>query len=81
MSFRVRVDGRGRIVLPKEFRERLGVREGDEVVLMLRGDRIILVRAEDPFRVLESILGDLTFSRDLRRIAEREALREVEEKS
>ena len=37
MSFRVRVDGRGRIVLPKEFRERLGVREGDEVVLMLRG--------------------------------------------
>ena len=80
MYARVRVDAKGRIVLPREFRNALGIREGDEVSLSIRGDRIIVERCEDPFKVLEEVLGDLTFDRSLRRVAEEEAMKLVEER-
>ena len=73
------MDGKGRIVLPKKVREALNLREGDEVVIILKGGRLILEKAENPFKVIEEILGDLTFSRELRRIAEKEALKVVGE--
>ena len=73
------MDGKGRIVLPKKVREALNLREGDEVVIILKGGRIILEKAENPFKVIEEIQGDLTFSRELRRIAEKEALKVVGE--
>ncbi|RLE61642.1 MAG: hypothetical protein DRN53_05320 [Thermoprotei archaeon] len=78
MYARVRVDDKGRIVLPKEFRKALDVKEGDELIITLKGSRIVIEKSEDPFKVLEEVLGDLTFSRELRRIAEKEALKEVE---
>ncbi|MCD6357189.1 MAG: AbrB/MazE/SpoVT family DNA-binding domain-containing protein [Thermoproteales archaeon] len=80
MYARVRVDAKGRITLPKEFREALSIREGDELLLSIRGNRIIVERCEDPFKVLEEVLGDLTFERGLRRVAEEEALRLVKER-
>jgi len=79
MIARSHVDGKGRIVLPKKVREALNLREGDEVVIILKGGRLILEKAENPFKVIEEILGDLTFSRELRRIAEKEALKVVGE--
>lgn len=79
MIARSRVDGKGRIVLPKKVRKALNLREGDEVVIILKGGRLILEKAENPFKVIEEILGDLTFSRELRRIAEKEALKVVGE--
>ena len=79
MIARSRVDGKGRIVLPKKVREALNLREGDEVVIILKGGRLILEKAENPFKVIEEILGDLTFSRELRRTAEKEALKVVGE--
>lgn len=79
MIARSRVDGKGRVVLPKKVREALNLREGDEVVIILKGGRLILEKAENPFKVIEEILGDLTFSRELRRIAEKEALKVVGE--
>jgi AbrB family looped-hinge helix DNA binding protein len=33
---------KGQITIPKEIRDRLGVREGGKVVLVLRGDEIVL---------------------------------------
>lgn len=79
MIARSRVDGKGRIVLPKKVREALNLREGDEVVIILKGGRLILEKAENPFKVIEEILGGLTFSRELRRTAEKEALKVVGE--
>ena len=79
MSVRVRVDSKGRIVLPKKFRDALGIREGDELVLVLEGGKVIIKKAEDPFKVLEEVLGELSFSRELRRVAEEEGLKEVME--
>ncbi len=65
------------IAISKEIKERLGMKEDEEVEISLEGDQIIIRRLEDPFKVLEDLLGDLTFSRDLRRVAEEEALKEV----
>lgn len=74
-----RLDKRGRIVIPKEFRRALNIRDGGEVILTLRGDRILVERAEDPFQILAEVLGDLSFDRSLRRAAEEEALKTLEE--
>ena len=78
MVFRVRVDGKGRITLPKEVRAALGIKEGEDLLLDIMDGRVVLEKTEDPFKVLSEILGDLTFTRGLRRSAEEEALREVE---
>ena len=80
MSVRVRVGKRGRIVLPKEFRDALGIREGDELVMMLKDGRIIIEKAENPFKVLEEVLGEISFSRKLRGVAEEEGLKELRER-
>jgi len=77
MYARVRIDSKGRIILPKEFREALSIREGDELIITLKGDKVVIEKSEDPFKVLEEVLGDLTFSRELRRAAEEEALKEL----
>ena len=77
MCARVRVDSKGRVVLPKKFRDTLGIKEREELILILRNNRIIVEKVENPFRVLEEVLGDLTFSRELRKTAEEEALKEV----
>ncbi|RLG74620.1 MAG: AbrB family transcriptional regulator [Thermoprotei archaeon] len=77
MCARVRVDSKGRVVLPKKFRDTLGIKEREELILILRNNRIIVEKVENPFRVLEEVLGDLTFRRELRKTAEEEALKEV----
>ncbi|MHC1629286.1 MAG: AbrB/MazE/SpoVT family DNA-binding domain-containing protein [Candidatus Nezhaarchaeales archaeon] len=79
MSARARIDSKGRVFLPKEFREALGVKEGDELVIMLKNGKIIIERAEDPFKILGEVLGELSFSRELRKTAEEEGLRAVKE--
>ena len=48
--------------IPKEFKETLGIQEGDEVLLSTHSSRVIVERYEDLFKVLEEVLGTLTFS-------------------
>ena len=64
-------------MLPKEFREALGLREGDELLLSLHGDKIIIEKREDPFKVLEELLEGISFDRSLRKVAEAEAMKIV----
>ncbi|ADC66522.1 transcriptional regulator, AbrB family [Ferroglobus placidus DSM 10642] len=53
---KVRVDRYGRIVLPKEIRERLGIHENSELTLSVREDEIVIrVQRED----LEKKVDDL----------------------
>lgn len=78
MYSRVRVDSKGRITLPREVRETLNIKEGDELIITIKGNKIILEKVEDPFKILERVLGDLTFSRELREIAESEAFKILE---
>lgn len=39
---KVRVDKRGVIVIPKEIREKLGIKEGSVLELVVEGDRIVI---------------------------------------
>lgn len=77
MYVRCRVDERGRIVIPKEIRKALNIKRGSELVLKVENNRIIIEKAINPFKVLENILGEFTFSRGLRRKAEEEAFKQL----
>ncbi len=42
MPYRVKINSKGQIFIPKELRERFQLREGEEVLLM-PGDQVILL--------------------------------------
>ena len=46
------VTRKGQITIPKEIRNRLGVREGEKVIFVLRGDEVVL-------RVIRGTILDL----------------------
>jgi len=77
MSLEVRLDERGRVTIPREIRDKLGLKPGERLLVKVQGNSIVLTRAEDPFKIIESILKDLTFERSLRFEAEKQALREL----
>ena len=45
---RVRISSKGQLVIPKEIRDRLGLNPGDELVLYLVGDRLIVAEPVKP---------------------------------
>jgi len=47
------VDSKGRIVLPKRVRERLGIEPGTEVEVREEGGKILVEPEDDPGEVLE----------------------------
>ena len=77
MSLEVRLDERGRVTIPREIRNKLGLKPGERLLVKVQGNSIVLTRAKDPFKIIESILKDLTFERSLRFEAEKQALREL----
>jgi AbrB family looped-hinge helix DNA binding protein len=41
----VRVDERGRVVVPADVRDRLGIKDGSVVILTVEGDHVTLISA------------------------------------
>ncbi|RSN76924.1 MAG: AbrB family transcriptional regulator [Thermoproteota archaeon] len=66
-----KVDGRGRVTLPKDIREKVNIKEDG------KEGSIMIGKAEDPFKLLEKLLGDLSFDRSLRKVAEKQAMKEI----
>jgi len=64
----VRLSRKGQFVLPKEMRDALKVGEGDELLAVLDGDRVILTRPEDHARATRGALRG-TWGRNSREIA------------
>jgi AbrB family looped-hinge helix DNA binding protein len=63
----VTVDSKGRIVLPKEVRERLDIRPGTEVEVRVEDGRVVVDTEPDPERVvdrLESLVAEASAERD-----------------
>ncbi len=59
MSAVVRVGRRYTIVIPKEVRERVRLKEGSRLLVRVKGRSIILEPLpEDPFKVLERVIGE-----------------------
>lgn len=43
----VRIRSKGQIVIPKAFRDELGLDEDDDLVVFRRGDSLVLMRSDD----------------------------------
>jgi len=55
---RVRLSSKGQLVIPKEIRDRLGLDAGDELVLYLVGERLIVAEPVKP-SPLETALAEI----------------------
>jgi AbrB family looped-hinge helix DNA binding protein len=49
----VKVDSKGRVVLPQELRERLGISPGSEVEIHQEGERVVVELEDDPQKILD----------------------------
>jgi len=47
MDAAARVSSKGQVTVPKSVREALGIRQGDEVVFRVEGNRAVLARTVD----------------------------------
>jgi len=55
----IRVGKKFTIVLPKEIRTKLNIREGDLLSVKVEGGRIILEpKRSNPFKILERVIGE-----------------------
>ena len=45
---KVTVGPKGQVVIPKEIREKTGLREGSDVIVDARGDEVVIKRAAPP---------------------------------
>ncbi|MEM1995222.1 MAG: AbrB/MazE/SpoVT family DNA-binding domain-containing protein [Nitrososphaerales archaeon] len=69
MTSRTKVSSQGRTVIPVEIRERLGIREGEEVEWTLEGDviKVRLVREEKtPDEIMEYLKNHLVEIKPIR---------------
>ena len=55
MLAEARVSVKGQVVIPKELREALGIRPGDELLMVRSGDRIIVMKKPESF--VEALRG------------------------
>ncbi len=77
MPIRTKVDDKGRIIIPKHLRDALGIKSGDELIINIDKDKLVIQKDTDAFEVLRTVFKQLRFDRGLRRKAEEEALKEV----
>lgn len=52
----VRLGRKGQFVIPKEMREALGIREGDELLVTLEGGRVMLTAPQEYARATRGLL-------------------------
>ncbi len=67
MKVRVKVSQKGQIAIPSEIQRDLGIKKGDELVLIRKGDKILLEKAA---RKLEGEFDDIAdiLERSLKKI-------------
>lgn len=54
-----KVGAKGQVVLPKELREELGIKPGDEVVFDRGDDEIVVRRARSKAEIVDGLFGAL----------------------
>ncbi len=78
MEYRTRVSSKGQIVIPKEIRDKLGYREGIEVVLRPVDDTKLIIERAPKLTELFGFLGEARISSVLVKKREREVKAEKE---
>jgi len=74
---RVTVGPKGQVVIPKEIREKTGLRKGADVTVDVRGDEIIIKRASPPTKSYVDYFTS-TYAKKLNRDVNIKALLEEE---
>lgn len=78
----IKIGKRFSIVIPKEIRTTVPLKEGQRVRVKAEGQRIIIEPyPADPFKVLESVLGDLVYDKSTRREAAKWLLQKATQRS
>jgi AbrB family looped-hinge helix DNA binding protein len=63
-----RVTAKGQATIPKEIRERLGIKPGDRVAFILRGDEVILRPVRGTLLELRGSLKPRRYPEDLEQV-------------
>lgn len=75
----IKVDPKGRILLPKEIRSALDIRQGDVLNISQESNLVILKKITDPFKKLDELIGEVTFDTKNRRNIESLAIKLVKD--
>ena len=84
MGTQVRVLQKGKITIPAEIRERLGIKEGDILTLEVLGGRIVLLPPRtvlNPTRMLNGLAEGISLDRPLEEELKRASALRIEKKS
>jgi AbrB family looped-hinge helix DNA binding protein len=52
----VKLSRKGQFVIPKEMRDALGLKEGEEILVTLEGVRVVLTRPDEYARITRGLL-------------------------
>lgn len=55
----LRVSDKGQVSIPTEIREKMGIKRGDDLVMLQKGDRIILKKSEAITLKLDAEFNDI----------------------
>ncbi len=79
MSEIVKIGKRYTIVIPKAFRQKLGLKEGQLSEIRLEEGKIIIApKVSDPFRRLSELIGDVVYNEETEKRAEKWLLGEAQ---
>ena len=56
---KIKVSNKGRISIPAEIRKALGIRKGDDLLLLRKGDRLLIEKPSHVVQHLEDDLSDM----------------------
>ena len=84
MGTQVKVLQKGKITIPAEIRESLGIKEGDVLTLEVLGGKIVLLPPRtvlNPTRVLDGLVEDISLEKSLDEEMKRASASRIEKKS
>lgn len=83
MGFQVRVLQKGKITIPAEIRERLGIKEGDVLTLELSGGKVILLPPKtllNPTEILDGLAENIPLKKPIKEEPKKAAAARIEKK-
>ena len=57
----IKVDSKGRILLPSDIRKLLSIQLGDFLHVSVSSNKLILEKTADPFKKLDDLIGSVSF--------------------
>ncbi|MCF2138399.1 MAG: AbrB/MazE/SpoVT family DNA-binding domain-containing protein [Candidatus Thorarchaeota archaeon] len=60
-----RIDERGRITIPKDVRDMVGLKAGDPIIISAKGDKVTLTKAVDVKTFIQELRGCITVKGDI----------------